>query len=70
MREKIKILTCFTQCYNGRRYVTVLIQQTTSGLSILLHVVLGLPDAASCDKSHYHIFKTHFAVITESLHMR
>ena len=29
-------------------------QYTTSGLQILLHSVISLPDATSCDKSKYN----------------
>ena len=36
-RENINNLPSFTQCYNGCHYVT-------SGLSILLHGVISLPD--------------------------
>ena len=34
--------------------------QTTSGLSILLHGVISLPDATSCDKSVYFITSSEF----------
>ena len=38
------------QPYNGRHYVALVNLQTTSGLSILLHGVISLPDTRSCDK--------------------
>ena len=44
------ILQSFTQHYNERHYVTLLNLQTTSGFSILLHGIISLPDATSCDK--------------------
>ena len=48
-----------TQRYNGRHYVTLLNMLTTSGLSNLLHVVISLPDAKSCDEL---LFCFHFQV--------
>ena len=49
-RENIKTLTYFTQNYNGRHCVTLRNLYTTSSLSILLHGVISLPGATSCDK--------------------
>ena len=43
--ENVTILPSFMQCYNVHHYLT-------SGLSILLHGVISLPDATSCDKWH------------------
>ena len=48
--KNIKILPSFMQRYNGRHYVTFRNLYTTSGLSILLHGAISLPDATSCDK--------------------
>ena len=45
-RKNVIILSlCSQRCY-GRHYVSRK-SKTTSGLSILLHVVISLPDAAS-----------------------
>ena len=52
-RENVKILPSFTQHYNVRHYVMLLNLYTTSGLSILLHGIISLPDALSCDKYSY-----------------
>ena len=41
---------------NGRHYVTLLNLKTTSGLSILMHGVISLPDA-TCDKSKKSVFQ-------------
>ena len=38
-----------SQCYNGCLYEILRNLQTTSGLSILLHRVISLPDVTSCD---------------------
>ena len=48
--ENINILPSFTIHYNGHHYVTLLNLLTPSGLSILLHGLISLPDATSCDK--------------------
>ena len=48
--ENVKILLSFTQHYNGHHFVMLLNLYTTSGLSILLHGVISLPGAKSCDK--------------------
>ena len=44
-------LPSFTQRYNGCHYAMLLNLLTTSGLSILLHGVISLPDATSCDNT-------------------
>ena len=41
---------------NGCHYIASLNMQTTSGLSILMHGVISLPDATSCDKWFYESF--------------
>ena len=38
------------QCYNGRHNVTLQNLLTTSGVLVLLHGVISLRDATSCDK--------------------
>ena len=43
------MLSSFAQRYNRRHYITLQNMLTTSGLSILMHGVLSLPDATSCD---------------------
>ena len=48
-RENVKILPSFSQRYNGCDYIMLPNLQTTSGLSILLHDVISLQDATSCD---------------------
>ena len=47
------MMPSFTQRRDRHHYVTLLNLQTTSDLSILLHCVISLLDATSCDKSHY-----------------
>ena len=47
--ENAKILSSFTHRYNGCHYVTLHYLSTMSGLSILLHDVISLPGAESCD---------------------
>ena len=49
--ENVKILPFFTQSYNGPHYVMLLNLFTTSGLLILLHGIILLPDAMSFDNS-------------------
>ena len=63
--EMSRFLPSFTYCYHGRHYVTLLkcrpllvyrrhygnlLKCKPSGLSILLQVVISLPDVTSCDK--------------------
>ena len=43
-------MSSFAQRFNGRHYVTLRNLYSISGLSILLHDVLSLLDATSCDK--------------------
>ena len=43
----------FRQRYNGRHNVMLKYVLTTSGLSILLHGVISIPDATSCEKQVY-----------------
>ena len=43
----------FTKRYNGRHQVILLNLLTTSGLSILLHGIILLPVAMSCDNIIY-----------------
>ena len=40
------------QRYNGHYYIMLQNLLTTSGLSIILHGVISLPDATSCDKKN------------------
>ena len=47
---KTSRLPLFAQRDNGRHYVTLLNLYTPTGLSILLHGVISLPDAPSGDK--------------------
>ena len=47
--ENVKISPSCTHCYNGHHYVSRK-SVTTSGISILLHGVISLADATSCDK--------------------
>ena len=49
-RENVKILSSFTQLYNGCHYVTLLICKPLVVLLILLHGIISLPEATSCDK--------------------
>ena len=58
--EDFKILPSFTQRYNGCNFVTLPNLLTTSGLSILLHGVISLPDTTSCDKMTFVIMRANF----------
>ena len=46
-RKNVIILSLWSQRYYGRHNVS----SKSSGLSILLHGVISLPDATSCDKT-------------------
>ena len=47
--ENVKILSSFTQQYNGCHNVTLRNLETSSGSLILLHGLISLPDMTSCD---------------------
>ena len=47
---KMRIFCHYTRRYYKRNYLALQNLKTTSGLSILKHDVISLPDATSCDK--------------------
>ena len=49
-----KLATYYETLYNVRHYIMLLNLYTTSGLSILLHGAISLPDATSCDKKDFN----------------
>ena len=51
--KSIKILSYFTQGYNERHNITLRNLKTSSGLLILLHDTISLPDATSCNNKIY-----------------
>ena len=48
-REHVKILPSFSQEHYEHHYVTLINLQNTSGLSILVHGVISLPNEMLCD---------------------
>ena len=54
MPENVKKLPSFMQCYSGRHSVTLLNLLATTGLSILLHGVISLPEVTSCVKETFN----------------
>ena len=50
-----RVCHLYTQRYNGRHYVKLRNMTSTSGLSILMHGFIPLPDAKSCDKNVFAI---------------
>ena len=57
-KNVIILSLCTQRCY-GRYNVSRKSIKTTSGLSILLHGVISLPDATSYDKKYFSIINSY-----------
>ena len=67
-RENVKSFPYFTQRYNGRHYVSHKSVNHYSGLSNLLHGVISLSDATSCDNKGTITSKSHPFLQYEMFH--